>query len=316
MNEWRAINNNGRTYYYNTVTLQTTWIKPSSFDTLQDLSAPHAAECVPIIFSKFANLDIKLIIHQYETIIDPTYKENINGDHPKLNDVILYCEKVLNDLFIYPKEFFKKISLKCIMLVSNLSLTGQKRRAIPNWHDGILYLDVSAQSVTYLQATMHHELFHMIDHAMMGRELNDDPEWESLNIIEFSYGTGGAHNRHKLSWISADDIPQGFLNKYSTTACEEDKAEIYAALIKHPSGVLCHKDEIIQRKGKELQKRLKSFCYLLDDSWWEAISSRDDITKICSRGTTWTKLQDSNGVTMWRNSNGGHSYRNPALFGQ
>jgi len=122
-----------------------------------------------------------------------------------------------------------------------------------------------------------------------------DPIWCSLNPPDFVYGSGGAQSRQHIMFLSAQSQPAsqqpdssssssssspsssvfphaGFLNFYSETALEEDKAEIYAALIRHSSAVLCHPSDVrIRNKACEMKRRLNEFCLgQLDRSgWWE-----------------------------------------------
>jgi hypothetical protein len=305
---WKAAQSGDKTYYYNTVTLETSWKKPPGFDNVDISLATSAVQDAPYMFYKWASINIELFIHTNTTISDPNYRNNITGNNPTLHDVQFYCDNVLYNLFIYPTSLLQQIKLTKIVLVSNLALTGQKRRAIPNYYSGILYLDCTTQSTAYLISVMQHELFHMIDHAMCnGKDLNDDPDWNSLNVSSFTYGNGGAYNRNNVMWTTAS--VQGFLNHYSITAIEEDKAEIFAALVMHPRGILHHNDQIIQNKGKEIQRRLAVFCSEMNHEWWESRKQQDQ-----SNTTRWTQTKDKKGIVVWKNDQGGHSYRDPVLF--
>jgi len=75
-----------------------------------------------------------------------------------------------------------------------------------------------------------------------------DPAWSHLNIADFKYGKGGKLHRHRDGFLSiptrldhddnTDDngrmsgARMGFINGYSQSAIEEDKAEIFAALMR------------------------------------------------------------------------------------
>lgn len=89
---------------------------------------------------------------------------------------------------------------------------------------------------------------------------------------------------------------RGFLNRYSTTAIEEDKAEIFAGLIRHPvqyylsrrpwpmslvlrtltdnfdlciQGAIIESDDTVLRsKGLEMIRRLALFCPSMNEEWW------------------------------------------------
>ena len=70
-----------------------------------------------------------------------------------------------------------------------------------------------------------------------------DPLWHCLNPPGFRYGDGGAQDRDGTATISPHsevDIGVGtaFLNRYSMAAIEEDKAEVYAGLMRHSAALL------------------------------------------------------------------------------
>jgi hypothetical protein len=97
-----------------------------------------------------------------------------------------------------------------------------------------------------------------------------DERWSSLNPAGFNYGSGGWSVQH-LPWTGAltDKYP-GFLNHYSTSAPEEDKAEVFANLILNEEYVRCRmqSDPVLRAKVKLLKERLAKFCPELDDGFW------------------------------------------------
>jgi hypothetical protein len=83
-----------------------------------------------------------------------------------------------------------------------------------------------------------------------------------LNPAGFKYGDGGWSARD-LPWtgILTDQYP-GFLNHYSTTGVEEDKAEVFANLIMNEEFVKWRArcDPIVRLKVDVLKERLARFC--------------------------------------------------------
>lgn len=102
-----------------------------------------------------------------------------------------------------------------------------------------------------------------------------DLSWIRLNSPGFSYGSGGASERGKDMFLShgrgATPVP-GFLNPYSQTAVEEDKAEVYATLMRD-GRILESSDDILRAKANELRRRLEWFCSDLDASFWSRVRS-------------------------------------------
>jgi hypothetical protein len=67
-----------------------------------------------------------------------------------------------------------------------------------------------------------------------------------------------------------DQYP-GFLNHYSTTGVEEDKAEIFANLIVRTSHLerVILTDPVLDAKVKRMKKMLQDFSSDVDDSFWK-----------------------------------------------
>jgi hypothetical protein len=103
------------------------------------------------------------------------------------------------------------------------------------------------KSIAYIKLVNHHDFFYYVDGT---DDLTyEDKIWKSFNYKEFDYGIGGAYERELVS-LSPELI--GFINHYSTTAIEEDKAEIYQFLITTPLKALKNQDDIIARKANYL----------------------------------------------------------------
>jgi hypothetical protein len=160
------------------------------------------------------------------------------------------------------------------VLCSELSFAGQRRNAIPDYEHDTLYLDVKRGSwdTPYLRKVIHHEFFHVIDYRDDGRVYQDE-RWMALNPDNFQYGTGGrtAQDVQKTS-VLTKSYP-GFLNHYSTTGVEEDKAEIFANLIVDFEYVeeRCQTDAAIRAKVEQMKVLLAAFCPEMNDDFWEKV---------------------------------------------
>jgi len=143
----------------------------------------------------------------------------------------LYRKILAAELGKYPMPLLQKSKLKGIAIVKNLSVAGQRRAAMPDYENEILYLDFQrgAHNPAYQAHVIHHEFFHLLEQELNGSAYFKDPEWAKLNPKNFKYGKGGKEQRGNDNFALVH--PQsGFINRYSTSAIEEDKAEIYAAL--------------------------------------------------------------------------------------
>ena len=135
----------------------------------------------------------------------------------------------LSEFAVYPPRFVKATTLRRIVLCSRLALRGRPVEAITNLDRSTLYFDVGPSSSSYQRRTIHHEFFHVVDYS--DDRGYADEEWEELNPPSFSYGSGGWSMRmDPTAWRPDDSIP-GFLNKYSTSGVEEDKAEVFSHMI-------------------------------------------------------------------------------------
>lgn len=196
----------------------------------------------------------------------------IDGKKASDEDIKSYGEIFLSEFALYPKELVKRSRLKRVVLCSELSFAGQRRNAIPDFEHDTLYLDVSRGSYNkkYMRKVVHHEFFHIIDFRDDGL-LYQDERWGLLNPDKFKYGDGGK-NAQSLSETSVltDKFP-GFLNHYSTTGVEEDKAEVFANMIVEPRHVAdkTRKDPVFDNKVHAMKELLSSFCVQMDKQFWE-----------------------------------------------
>ena len=70
----------------------------------------------------------------------------------------------------------------------------------------------------------------MLEEAIHGNGYYYDPTWAHFNSPNFRYGSGGASMQ--AGHLSIFNHPAlGFVNHYAMSGLEEDKAEIFAALM-------------------------------------------------------------------------------------
>src|SRR5262249_46654704 len=153
---------------------------------------------------------------------------------------------------------------------------GLRLAVVMDYFEHDLYIDVTGRGghKLYQRKVIHHEFFHVINFA--DDELRaEDERWSSLNPRGFRYGTGGesAQNMPSTGWLS-DDRP-GFLNHYSTTAIEEDKAEVFANLIVEAEYMesRANRDVIIRAKIRRMKEFMVGFCRKVDSEFWGRASS-------------------------------------------
>lgn len=142
----------------------------------------------------------------------------------------------------YPKTFHPKVKLERIALLKYLNISGyngisnQLRSAIPDVYTKTLLFDFRSARFNpeYQKSTVHHEYFHFIDEIINGHDYWKDPEWTAFNDPNFNYGNGGEWYRTEEYAKPLTYPEKGFIDKYSTTALVEDKACVFAALMREP----------------------------------------------------------------------------------
>lgn len=196
----------------------------------------------------------------------------INGKNADTKELQQYVALFAPEFTLYPTDLIQRSQLKRVALCSELSFADQRRNAIPDYEHDTLYLDVSRGTYdrTYLRKVIHHEFFHIIDYRDDGSVYKDE-RWEALNPAEFKYGGGGrAVQSFQLTSVLTDKFP-GFLNHYSTTGVEEDKAEVFANLIVDSTYVenRMKMNRVLNAKVERMKELLATFCPDMNNTFWE-----------------------------------------------
>jgi hypothetical protein len=198
----------------------------------------------------------------------------IDGKPANRKELESYINLFTPEFTIYPLAFVKRSQMKRVVLCVDLAFAGQRRNAVPDFEHDTLYLEVSrgSYSKSYLRKVLHHEFFHIIDYRDDG-SLYKDARWSSLNASSFKYGSGGINAQDMLfSSILTDKYP-GFLNYYSTTGVEEDKAEVFANLIVDFAYVenRIKTDAVLRAKVRMMKQLLSSFCPDMNAAFWKKV---------------------------------------------
>ena len=212
----------------------------------------------------------------------------IEGKPAERKEMENYIGLFAPEFTLYPKSLVKLSRLKRIVICNELSFGGQRRNAIPDFEHDTLYLDASrgSDSRAYMRKVIHHEFFHIVDWLDDGK-LYQDERWSSLNPPGFKYGSGGINAQNLFfSGILTDKFP-GFLNYYSTTGVEEDKAKLFANLIVDPAYVELRikTDAVLGAKVRMMMELLRSFCPDLNDEFWKKARHAERTAEWGTKGT-------------------------------
>jgi hypothetical protein len=165
----------------------------------------------------------------------------------------------------YPVPFVRATGLKRIILAKNMNVAGIERGAIPDLpHNAVWYDPFLGQfDDMYKRHVVHHEFFHFADNVLQGDVYLSDPYWASLNRPDFHYGGGGRTARTEDQFGVTNREP-GFVNRYSTSGLEEDRAEIFASMwIPMESNILeqrSRSDAILRGKIHRMRAMMKYYA--------------------------------------------------------
>ncbi len=212
----------------------------------------------PLLYQLFNRIGLELVIPVDNFTLN-SVSFDIKGDPPTQSDLDCYTPILFMEFWIYGKSFIKKSKLKKIILLHNINYTNseytQDRAGCPEYDlTRSITFAIREKNLAYIRIVLHHEFFHFIDYA--DDQDFDDEGWEELNMEGFEYGEGGDTERE---WIKLEKNIMGFINHYSTSALEEDRAEIYQYLISCPDEALNNNDVIVAKKAKRIQNFLNEF---------------------------------------------------------
>ena len=195
----------------------------------------------------------------------------IHGKQADAEAITRYAKLFVSEFSVYPPELIRAARLKRIVFCRDLDYDGQLRTAIPDFEHDTLYLDVcrAAEKTTYLRKVLHHEFYHLIDYRDDGLVYQDE-RWATLNSAPFRYGDGGRNAQNKSDTSTLTKAFPGFLNHYSTTGVEEDKAEVFANLIVSRPEVdaRLRDDPVFARKVALMKSMMVTFCPQIDEVFW------------------------------------------------
>ncbi|CAN5525333.1 hypothetical protein BH11ARM2_BH11ARM2_01660 [soil metagenome] len=169
----------------------------------------------------------------------------------------------------YPRTLMVRTNLARIVLGSNVCVEGQPRAAVPEFIPGWFWLDadIGSRLPDYGRHVLHHDFFHMIDY-WDSKDRLADKAWEALNPPSFHYGRGGWFAQKGNPGALRTDLP-GFLDEYSESAVEEDKAEIYSHSLTSPAFIAerIKADRVLATKFARVWALVQIFEPQMDANW-------------------------------------------------
>lgn len=202
----------------------------------------------------------------------------IEALNPDSSDLAIYIPLFVGEFSQYSPEIISQSGLKKIVFCRNLKFDGQTAAGLADHDNQTLYFDTGICNnfpANLLRQAIHHEFFHIMD--FKDDCTYDDPLWSSLNEPEFKYGTGGLDAKKSATMFMMNYALVGFLNRYSMSAVEEDRAEMFANMMIDYGRVKERTewdDPILEAKFLQTKVFLHKFCPSFNDAFWIRISKR------------------------------------------
>jgi hypothetical protein len=232
----------------------------SSFFSIFASNAQNIKAQIEEILSELSE-KYDLVLH-YESVPESTWGANVTArtaSSPEdYKNLLQYLKLFKVEWEKYSPTYVQKTNVKEIAFVTELAYAGQVRGAIPDSYKEILYYDFMTGNYnpTYQRHVVHHEYYHMIEEQINGSQYYKDPRWAAFNESSFSYGQGGAYARGSDQY-GITHPRKGFINLYSISGLEEDKAEIYAMLFVEEEYKLVapwiDEDDILKKKVRYMK---------------------------------------------------------------
>lgn len=209
--------------------------------------------------------DIDVVLGENRLDVDIAYLE---VKPTKARD---YIEFFLHkELLVYSEETLRRSKIGRIVVCQKLASRGQCANGLADMkliimpgRKSSIFLDISREPDNLQRATVHHEIFHAIDHSddFWGYT---DHEWPKLNPPDFEYG--GVKLNHVEEYERL-----GFVSGYSTTAVHEDKAELFKYMMVDYAGVekRAREDFFLKTKVDRMKQLLGKFSPQFNEKFWE-----------------------------------------------
>jgi hypothetical protein len=196
---------------------------------------------------------------------------SVRSDEPDLRDVEAFLPLIRATLSNYPPRLIASSRVRKVKLCKDLILDSKPLAALTIASSGAIYIDITncIGRSECLIATIHHELFHVIDNELLLKKLNT-VSWESLNGRNFRYGSGPSIARDDRNAGVPNTPLAGFVNYYSTLEPKEDRAEIFSFMMTRPDYIRLRimSDGMLMFKVQEIRKMLNLFCPEMDNAFW------------------------------------------------
>jgi Putative zinc-binding metallo-peptidase len=205
-------------------------------------------------------------------------RKTLQGSNPSLEAVEQTLPRLRQALAKYPRDLPHSVGLSRIILGSQLNASGVHigGYSYPPSKSFILEIETRERQ-SFRSITLHHEIFHLIDKALLGQYAKQDVVWARLNGPNFKgYQSGNGWN-----WMSTQQsgnakpaAERGFVSAYCMSSVQEDKAEVFAHLMEDPAALaqLAEKDPVIRAKVDRMKQMVRQANAKMDRKYFEKLA--------------------------------------------
>lgn len=154
----------------------------------------------------------------------------------------------------WPSSVRKAARLEHVAFCKTIAYEGKDHGpaglADPNTHR--VYISVEyfrgAGTSFSIEATVHHEVFHLLDYETQGAHWTADRDWQKLNPSGFAYRDPSVDIERR----------KGFVNGYASTDEMEDRASTFEYMMVRPDDLctMSAQDPVVARKVRLLRQRV------------------------------------------------------------
>ncbi len=205
-------------------------------------------------------------------------RKSLEGANPPKEAVEAVLPGLRAALAKYPRELPHAVGLSRIILGTQLKASGIHIGGYSNPPSRSLILEIQeGENQVFKSITLHHEIFHLIDRALLGQFAKQDLVWARLNGPNFKgyqVGDGWKWMAQQPGQAKPKAEP-GFVSAYSMSSIPEDKAEVFAHLMENPAALaeMAGKDAVIRAKVDRMKQLVRQANPKMDHKFFEKLAA-------------------------------------------
>ena len=206
-------------------------------------------------------------------------RKTLEGVNPSKEAAELVLPALKRALAKYPRDLLHTVGLSKIILGTQLKAGGVHIGGYSYPPSRSLILEINPDDrQPFKSVVLHHEIFHLIDKALLGQYSKQDIGWARLNGPKFK----GYQSGDGWKWMASLQPGQakptaepGFVSAYSMSSVAEDKAEVFGHLMEDPAALaeLAEKDAVIRAKVARMKQLVRQASPKMDSKYFDKLAA-------------------------------------------